>query len=327
MRSAVFFLIFDQARGRIETMICNINSMNEKHATENEKKESLRTKERMEIREKMQSLLRHIAEATNKEFALTDRKGKKLPIVDSDNCIEMRSFYTKVGGPYKKTETGTESDLRRVDRMEREFAHVEVFEDHDARLAEWKDTRTLSDPSLAESAMTILLHKALGEDYIVAKSSKYDDYVNGVDNVVLNKQTGKVVCAFDELVNIDTRDDIPSTQRYQKKIARAKKKLVADGGMDVKYGVSRDTASGEYLRSENKNVPAFCIAIDKHDLYALVREMGTDLSDGSDIELKVVGEIVKNLEEQKEILLNDHKKYSDHIQSMNAIIDRLRSHL
>ncbi len=301
--------------------------MDRENVEQNKLPEALKSKERKEIYQKMERMLGHIAVHINDEVGLKDRKGNKLPLVDDGNHIEMRSFYTKVGGPHKKAEAGEESDLRLVDRLEGEFAHVEDFDNLDVRLNEWKESRDLGDPSLAESAMTILLHKALGEKYIVVKSSSYDDYVNGVDNVVLSKETGKVVCAFDELVNLDTAQEGADNDRYYKKIERSKKNLARDGGMDVKYGISRDMNSGEYIRTATDNVPAFCLAIDTPSLHKLVRDMSEKFDNKTDIEVQMVNNIIKSLQEQKNILLhNQTEEFDEHIQSMDAIIEQLNAH-
>lgn len=57
-----------------------------------------------------------------------------------------------------------------------------------------------------EILITALFAKFLGDKFIVVRSSLYDDVKNGIDNVVLEKESGALICAFDEIANISDID-------------------------------------------------------------------------------------------------------------------------
>ncbi|MGC9031686.1 MAG: hypothetical protein ACP5H7_02930, partial [Minisyncoccia bacterium] len=83
---------------------------------------------------------------------------------------------------------------------------------------------------ILEILKTLLFNKYLNNDFIVVRSSNYDDYINKIDNIILNKKTGEIVCAFDEVASM-------SGEAFERK-----KKQVLDlnkqGGVFLKYGFS-----------------------------------------------------------------------------------------
>ena len=64
----------------------------------------------------------------------------------------------------------------------------------------WRRQQEAKDPNLTEMSLTLLLNKFLKKDFIVARASSYDDYNNGIDNVLIDKTSGEVLCGFDEVM-------------------------------------------------------------------------------------------------------------------------------
>jgi len=52
----------------------------------------------------------------------------------------------------------------------------------------WRQDRDKNPANLTEIALTLLFHKFLKNDFIVARASAYDDYNNGVDLVLIDKK-------------------------------------------------------------------------------------------------------------------------------------------
>lgn len=88
-----------------------------------------------------------------------------------------------------------------------------------------KKERLKTDGEKLEMLKTTVFAKGLGQEFIVARTSRYDDIKNNIDNVILEKETGNIICALDEAggtMNV----------RYQEKVekimARNKKKKVVE---------------------------------------------------------------------------------------------------
>lgn len=154
-----------------------------------------------------------------------------------------------------------------------------------------------SDGQLAEAVATIVLHKAIGDRFLVTRASEYDDYENGVDTLIVDKETGETVCAFDEVVDTIQSGDV-GAERYRKKIARSKESLRKHGGMRVKYGV---TYSGGVGASKMElcaldHVPTFCLSLERSELYGLVREMKRGIQEMSETETSFLTNLIGKLE-------------------------------
>jgi len=164
------------------------------------------------------------------------------------------------------------------------------------------EKREASNPALLEKAVTVIFHKVMGDKFVVMRSSKHDDYENGVDNIIVNKETGDVACAFDE-VHGETKHG--GQERKEEKIRRKAQK----GGARIKYGLTFEQGEdGEkhLVKKEIRNVPAFYISLEPHDLQEVMANLSGHLDDRpSEAELKVFDQFIASLEGQIEILKND----------------------
>lgn len=146
-----------------------------------------------------------------------------------------------------------------------------------------------------EMAVTALLHKVLKGRFVVVRASQYDDYENGMDNLILDRETGAVICAFDEvLVN---KGDDPATS---KKRAKMEGNALANG-KKAKYGIALE--DGKLVRSELENIPVFCLSLGVGDLYGLAEELHKNFDkDVTKFEQDLYARFIASIEEQKKHL-------------------------
>ena len=121
--------------------------------------------------------------------------------------------------------------------------------------------------------------KNLPENFVVARASEHDDRANKVDTVILDKKTGALICAFDEVGDTSGID-------YDKK-----QEVVRDrnlkGGTSLKYGIGMVEKDGKrkVVPSPAANIPIFYIALPPDRIKKGVQEF---ISDGqSDFEEKL----------------------------------------
>lgn len=293
-------------------------------------------------REKMTMLLGMVAEVVNEYDEL------KLfgTFLNEDGRINDLAFQRGLeNGPYtKKGNDGNsiKEDRALVREKELEWSdadHPNVQSNYGVQTTEdalnvWKKRMRETESEIAEEALFILLHKALGSEYIVLRTTQYDDYENGVDTLIVSKETGKTICAFDELLDMpkEEKDKLREREakggtkfedRALKKLQRSKRLIQEEGGMKVKYGLFRDQETKELVRGEVEKIPAIYLPIKKNDLYNLREKMGTSLGEKSEVEMGILKDILPAIQEQKEILLNSDDQ-SSAAQDVEKLIDRLK---
>ena len=144
-------------------------------------------------------------------------------------------------------------------------------------------------------AVTVLLDKAIGSRFVVVRASNYDDYRNGVDNVIVDKETGAVICGFDEVIGHEGDD---GAEKKSDKI----KKIMARGGASLKYGLGFNQENELGVKSLN-NLPAFYLSLSKQELQSLLVSLDKDKDDLSESEQSIMNKFVDSLENQREDLL------------------------
>lgn len=158
-----------------------------------------------------------------------------------------------------------------------------------------------------EKTSTILLSRVLGNDFIVLRSSELDDYINKTDTVIVDKESGAVICAID-LVN-----DRAGGNRYEKKLQQLKKDVRGGQGGQLRFGITveKDEKTGEkkLIKKELKNIPRFFLPTEENDLRRLLKEMSDDFNAPLiEIEKIIFGKLVNSLEEQKVIYAQSSKQ-------------------
>lgn len=275
--------------------------------------------------EQLQAALATIASEVN---AQVEKEHGIGGLLDADCAIAMQGYATEEGGIYPSEEVAR--DMEEVRRMEwnftgaanpnvREFYRDEYHaETEEEVIAAWKANKVKEKSGQTEMAVTALLYKMLGHDFIVARTAAYDDYKGGVDNVILDKRTGAVVCAFDEIHEDKTG------RRLGEKRGKVQK-LVGKGGARIRYGISME---GEDLkRTKLENLPVFYLSLTDADLEDLVAGIGDGLANVSAGEERVFAKLIDSLRQQAKLLDEWHgtpkavkAKLDNFAQSLQAIM-------
>lgn len=131
----------------------------------------------------------------------------------------------------------------------------------------WLEDRKKNPANLTEIAFTLMLQRLLPDRFIVVRSSVYDDYNHGHDQLILDKETGEVVCGIDEVIDRNYYDG-PSKKKNKIEGQMSK------GGFLVKYGAK--FIDGNLNLQSLRNVPAFYLSLKKDDLIDLVDFLDSD---------------------------------------------------
>jgi hypothetical protein len=233
----------------------------------------------------------------------------------------MDAYVSKkqVDGPYKKTGEGSvKQDKDLVRNLELKWSGVmrengeideEIFNRYktdpnydppiktlDDIIALRKKNKNETPSGKLEMAVSGLLYKILKDDFVVVRASDYDDRINGADNVIVNRHTGDVVCAFDEVHDHEGGD------RHQGKLAKVVKNA-EKGGTTIKYGFTfekdSETQQTKLVRKAIEHIPSFYLGLAPEELQDLLGGMQFDIHKGvSKVELVIFDKLISSLERQ-----------------------------
>ncbi len=128
---------------------------------------------------------------------------------------------------------------------------------------QWQLDKEKNPANLTEIALTLSLQRLLPANLMVVRSARYDDY-NGIDQLIIDRDSGSVVCGIDEVIN---RQDNPSPNKKENKV----KQKILNGGVVVKYGACVE--KGTLRLGELKNIPAFYLSLEKNELANLCESL------------------------------------------------------
>jgi len=108
-----------------------------------------------------------------------------------------------------------------------------------------------------EMLKTGIFNKFLGDKFIVVRSTEIDDVDNKVDNVIMEKETGNIVSAFDEVSEIND-------YRYKEKVEKIMERN--RDGVTLKYGLSLDKDKNIKPAGKISHIPLFYLALPQRQL-------------------------------------------------------------
>lgn len=188
-------------------------------------------------------------------------------------------------------------------------------------VAEWQAARAKNPSLIAEMAVTLSLSRQLGERFIVARASAFDDYRYGVDNLLIDKESGAAVCGFDDVLGF-SGDDGGSKKRQKIE------KSLAAGGSRVKYGAT--ISEGRLVRQKLENLPTFYLSLSKQELGDLLKDLkaGETVSEKEHaLGNKLIASLAEQQRAAKEIATNlalqkNLDQFNDSLLAMESLINK-----
>jgi len=213
-----------------------------------------------------------------------------IPKENFDDCY--RIDVKKFSDVYCKEKI--EKDIAAVQEKENTFKELEKINEEKIKeaLSYRKSPDQLLDidekmtkGSVFEILKTSLFNKFLKEDFLVLRTSRYDDIKNGVDNMILEKNGKNVICAIDDVTQTKL-----STYFEEKKKEILHKNLELNG-VKIKYGVyfEKDKNGQRVLRKGPlENIPLFYLPLTQDYLKEGLNNFIPSLNEYSDYEKKLM---------------------------------------
>ena len=142
------------------------------------------------------------------------------------------------------------------------------------------------ESDLFEQMVSIIFTKFASEQFIVFRSSKYDDLKNGIDTVIIDRESGDTMCSVDEVVS-----DFKSTvQKKREHVLR-----VNDIGVNLNYGF-RKNENGIFVPAEyHANFPLCYLPFPRKLILPAVNQLSDRLFEVSDMDRTIFKYLLKYL--------------------------------
>jgi len=198
------------------------------------------------------------------------------------------------------TEEEQEKRMRKLEKFEKEIHG----EDEEGRM------NTAGE--LLEMRKTTLFNKFLEDSFRVIRTSKYDDYFNHLDNIIMDRETGEMVAAFDEvsaLADPDKRNKDPRFREKEEKVFD----INASGGGRLDYGFQllEDEEEKKIIPAKLENIPVFWIPLSGSSVEESVKKFGSEKEEDLEYEKGIFNYLVENLYNQAKNLRTLRKSPSD----------------
>lgn len=244
------------------------------------------------------------------EYLPTSVQG--MDLVDENGSICNYLYSSELGGSIKPELIEKYSQF--VETRERDWSAVDdervrkyyldqYGADTDEKILQaWYNEKLKSNGSLAEMAVTLLMHKFLKDDFYVLRTNSYDDYAHGVDNFIVEKATGAVVCTFDEFLGSEEDD------RFHKKLDRERRQAIKHGAtITYGLGIEYDEENKRQIVPKTiRDVPTFTLPINKAQCIELINDLGDNLDEAiGGISMEVFRHIVSSMLTQAEYFKED----------------------
>jgi len=207
---------------------------------------------------------RQTNEMVEKEYGLKD-------LLSRDATLGTAGYTELYGEEAVKADTDfvrkCELDFSSANNPNVQAFYLEKYgsKTEDEVIAKWRENKSREKNGQMEMAVTALLAQKLGKDFLVVRTAPYDDYKNGVDNLILDRMTGEVVGAFDE---VHEGGDGQRTKEKETKI----KKIDWQGGAQIRYGLK--LVDGKLVRASLEGVPVFYLGLKSSELMELEQGLG-----------------------------------------------------
>lgn len=247
-----------------------------------------------------------IEKLENALFAFAEAyRAEGIPVTDSCR-IDEEQFQELYGSEE------VQGDLETLRRQEAQIGTLGLSETELLRQREGEQLEALT---------VIVLNKFLAEDFVIVRTSRYDDVLHKADTLILDRKSGEIVCALDEVEDIrgarfaGKRDEVIKRNKGQ--------------GVEVKYGL--ELREDGIQPARRGNVPVFYFALPPEYLRSGVEEMKPDVHEISDYERKIFEAFVSLLDAETKMLQLSSRDLTPPIQTalnrFQVSLDKMRGAL
>lgn len=216
---------------------------------------------------------------------------KKENVPVDDECrIDAGKFKGVYSGEtIQRDQEYVKAFLKKAER--RKHPRVQLAEDDEEYLKKTGEKM--------EMLKTVIFNKFLGNDFLIVRTTKYDDFENKVDNFIVDRKTGVSICALDEI------GENKGTRFERKRNKVLKKNKEENGGGQLKYGFRLEKGAGDAMRlikGKVESLPLFYLALPLALIEKTIEQLDVGAEEPSPHEKKLFAYFVASLNEQIKLL-------------------------
>jgi hypothetical protein len=229
-------------------------------------------------------------------------KGEQVPVSVEENIEKLKRLEQELSIWLKKEGIPVDENCRiSMDAFETVYPYNEIINDKrivsdfesgwykDLKPEEVEQDRLKHISEQFEVLKTIIFNKFFGQDFIVVRASFYDDIKNGVDNVILEKKTGNLVCAIDEV------SETSGKEFEDKKEKVLTKNMTCQGGK-LKYGLTVE--NDEIIFGAVDHFPLFYLALPPRLIKETINNIGFSFEEKTEYERKLFLYFLSSIDSQ-----------------------------
>ncbi len=217
-----------------------------------------------------------------REFFKFEEENPEVLIEDVEGAAELIEINKSLSEKLKKEGFPVDDRCRIIPREKRKYNPIEKTK----------------FGHLFEIIKTVILNKFLEDQFVIVRTSEYDDSKNKVDNIIFERKTGQIVCAFDETFR--------SSEDFKRKREIVLNKNL-EGGVNLDDGLIYNEKK-EIEVQRVSNLPIFCLILKEsiiRDYLSEIKKNKLDLNKKSDYEKTIFQTLILILDLQAgEILSN-----------------------
>lgn len=214
---------------------------------------------------------------------------------------EIKDFLESISFQLKKEGMPVERDCRIDIGTFKDIYSPEVLKNDQETVKEYRkewygklaESGLVSGGEELEMLKTAIFYKNLSREFVTLRSSSYDDIKNGVDNIILERKTGNLVCALDEVEDI-------SGKRYETKRDAVLERNIRRDGAILKYGLTFENEKDKMKLKfgELRNLPIFYLALSEDHVEKGIKSFIPSQEEKSDYEKKLFSYFIASLNSQ-----------------------------
>ena len=233
-------------------------------------------------------------------------------------------------GPNLRINPRDYSDVYSKEKIESDLIATEgVMEKiHEKKLSlkEIEKEKLKTDGAKLEILVSLLLNKFFEEyskgRFVAVGTSDYDDLKNGLDTVIFDTLTGRIICAIDEVA-----DNEGTGRRIEEKIKKFTEKNEL-GGRKLEYGL--DVENGKIRKTKRENIPIVLLSLKSKEIKIGFERMLFEKDEKKRNEMakgffnyfiKAIGEQIEGLERDKYAMRNPFLKQN--LENFKKTMDEL----
>jgi len=175
-----------------------------------------------------------------------------------------------------------------------------------------KEKQNEKDGEKLEILTIILFSKFLKDKFIVVRSSRYDDIFNGVDTIILEKETGNLVCFFDEVAAISG----PDLQGKIRDVMKKNKK-----GSRLKYGLK--IKEGKIKKESVEGAPIFYLALPKKQINDGIKNLSAS-AEKTDYEKKLFKYFIDLIQLQYSVFQLEKDINKNKVETFKIVLEKFK---